>query len=66
MARGQLQTLTDRERQVFDGLIEGVSNKIIAYRLGLSVRTVEMHRANAMGKLGLKSVAEAVALMGRV
>ena len=66
VARGQLETLTDRERQVLDGLIEGASNKIIAYRLGLSVRTVEMHRGNAMGKLKLKSVAEAVALMGLV
>lgn len=44
-------------------LLEGVPNKIVAHRLGLSARTVEMHRSNALAKLKLKSIAEAMSLM---
>lgn len=61
-AKRLFQTLTDRENQVIEALLEGASNKVVAYRLGLSVRTVEMHRGNAMAKFGLKTIAEVGAL----
>jgi two-component system response regulator FixJ len=54
--------LTARERETMAILMEGVGNKEVAHRLGLSVRTVEMHRANALAKLQVKSIAEVVAL----
>ena len=41
-------------------LMNGMSNKIAAYNLSLSVRTIEMHRANGLAKLGVKSIAEAI------
>lgn len=59
-ARVQLATLTSRESDVVLNLVDGSANKIVAYRLGLSPRTVEMHRANALAKLGLKSVADLI------
>ena len=51
-----------RERDVLDGLVAGRSNKIIADELGLSIRTVEAHRARMMAHLGVRQLAEAVAL----
>ena len=59
-ARARLNILTDREREVLDGLVEGLPNKTIAYDLGISPRTVEIHRANLMQKLEVKSLAEAL------
>lgn len=53
-------TLTAREREVFQLAAEGLSNPQIAERLSLSARTVEMHRGNLMKKLGLKSQTELV------
>ena len=53
-------SLTDREREVFQLAAEGLSNPQIAERLSLSARTVEMHRANLMKKLGLKTQTELV------
>jgi DNA-binding NarL/FixJ family response regulator len=53
-------TLTHREREVFQLAAEGLSNPQIAERLTLSVRTVEMHRSSFMKKLGLKSQTEVV------
>jgi FixJ family two-component response regulator len=55
--------LTQREREIVNELAAGHSNKEIARVLDLSVRTVEMHRANAMRKLGIGNVVELVALM---
>lgn len=52
--------LTDREREVFQLAAEGLNNPQIAERLSLSVRTVEMHRAHLMRKLGLKTQTELV------
>lgn len=49
--------LTDREREVLQGLARGLSSKAVAGELAISVRTVETHRANLMHKLGVKSVA---------
>jgi len=56
----KLQALTPREREVLDGLAKGLPNKTIAYDLGISPRTVEIHRANLMTKLGVRSLSEAL------
>jgi two-component system response regulator FixJ len=59
-AKVQLNALTPRERDVLDGLVDGHSNKVVAYDLGISPRTVEIHRANLMTKLGVSSLSEAL------
>lgn len=61
-ARYLIGLLTARESETLAILMKGVSNKEVAHRLGLSVRTIEMHRANALNKLGVKSIAEVVRL----
>lgn len=61
-ARERFATLSDRERQVLSGLLAGLPNKAIAYDLGLSPRTVEVHRANVMSKTGVSSLSELVRL----
>ncbi len=58
----RLQILTPRERDVLSGLAEGLPNKTIAYDLGISPRTVEIHRANLMSKLEVRSLSEALRL----
>jgi len=57
-----LSKLTDREKQVLLGVSMGKSNKAIAHEIGISYRTVEMHRANMMMKLKARNVAELLAL----
>jgi len=52
-----MDTLTDREREVLQLVVKGLSTKEIASKLDISTRTVETHRANLMRKLNLKSVA---------
>lgn len=59
-ARTRIANLSVREREVLDWLAEGSSNKLIARELDISPRTVEIHRANMMNKLGAKHSAEAV------
>lgn len=59
-ASTRLQALTGREREVLDGLAQGLPNKTIAYDLGISPRTVEIHRSNLMSKLGVRSLSEAL------
>lgn len=59
-AEVRLQALTSREQDVLDGLARGLPNKTIAYDLGISPRTVEIHRANLMTKLGVRSLSEAL------
>jgi len=59
-AGARLDALSERQRQVLQGIVKGKPNKIIAYELGLSVRTVEAYRAQMMVKLGARSTAEAV------
>lgn len=54
----QLAALTPRERNVLEGLVRGLPNKTIAYDLGISPRTVEVHRSNLMHKLGAGSLSE--------
>src|ERR1700730_15693028 len=58
----RVATLSARERDVLDGLLAGRSNKVIAYDLGISVRTVEVHRARMMERLGLRQLAEVIRL----
>ncbi len=57
-----ISTLSPRERDVFDLVAEGMSNKAIAYTLELSSKTVEAHRAKVMEKLHAKSLADLVKL----
>ena len=57
---GRLQPLSQREMQVLRGLVAGMTNKEMARRLGLSPRTVEMHRATMMADLGVDSAADAI------
>ena len=59
-ARQRLSKLSGREMQVLEALSLGNSNKEIARKLEISPRTVEIHRANLMGKLGTKHAVEAV------
>jgi len=61
-ARNRISNLSCREREVLDWLAEGRSNKMIARELEISPRTVEIHRANMMSKLGARHAAEAVRL----
>lgn len=53
-----LSTLSPRERQVLDLVVASKPNKIIADILGISIKTVELHRSNMMSKLGVRSVPE--------
>lgn len=59
-ANAQVARLTPREREVLHGLVEGGTNKIIAQKLGISPRTVELHRAQVMNKLGATTLPELV------
>jgi two-component system response regulator FixJ len=54
--------LSPRERQVLDKLVAGRSTKQMAYDLGISARTVEVHRARMLARLGTHSLAEAIRL----
>jgi two-component system response regulator FixJ len=57
-AKTEIANLTEREREVLDGLACGYPNKTIAYDLGISSRTVEVYRANVMTKLGVHNFAD--------
>ncbi|AOH82910.1 two-component system response regulator [Sphingomonas panacis] len=59
-ARSAIASLSARERDVLTGLIDGRANKVIAYDLNLSPRTVEIYRANLMAKLNVRSLSEAL------
>ncbi|WP_084446076.1 response regulator transcription factor [Sphingomonas sp. TDK1] len=59
-AESKIAKLSPRETDVLKGLIEGRSNKIIAYELDISPRTVEIYRANLMEKLEVRSLSEAL------
>lgn len=56
----RIESLSMRERQVLDGLVAGNANKVIAYDLGISPRTVEVYRANVMTKMQARSLSELV------
>ncbi len=59
-AATSLATLTDREREVFALLVVGHPNKVIAYKLDISPRTVEIHRAHVMEKMHARNLAELI------
>ncbi|HEX8533936.1 MAG TPA: response regulator [Allosphingosinicella sp.] len=58
----RIADLSIRESEVLRGLMAGLANKVLARRLNISLRTVEMHRANMMARLGVGSLAEALTL----
>jgi len=58
--RRREESLTAREREVFKLIVDGKANKVVAIDLGLSERTVEIHRANVMEKMAARSVAHLV------
>ena len=59
----RLATLTVREREVLDGVVSGLLNKQIAGRLGIVEKTVKVHRARAVAKMGARSTAELVRMV---
>jgi len=59
----KLQQLTEREQQVLSGIVAGLQNKMIAFHLGISARTVEVHRANVMAKMGARNLAELIRIV---
>ncbi|HWV51061.1 response regulator FixJ [Pseudorhodoplanes sp.] len=59
----RLESLSQRERQVLDGLVAGLPNKTIAHDLGISPRTVEVYRANVMTKMQAGSLSELVRMV---
>lgn len=56
----RLVNLTDRERDVFEAVVHGDSNKVAAQRLGISPRTIEIYRANMMSKMGAENLSQLV------
>lgn len=62
-ARERLERLTPRERQILSAVANGLSNKEVATALDLSTRTVEMHRARMMRRLGAKRLSEVIAMI---
>ena len=61
----RLTALTDREREVMNLVVKGWSSKVIAKSLGISYRTVEVHRSHILEKLGVRSVPELIHLANR-
>lgn len=59
-AAERIATLSPREREVLAALVMGRPNKVIAFDLGISIRTVEVHRARMMERLGVRQFAEAI------
>jgi len=59
-ATERMAQLSPRERQVLEGIAVGRPSKLIAYDLGISVRTVEVHRAHMLDRLGVRNMAEAI------
>jgi two-component system response regulator FixJ len=59
-AAQRLAGLSPRERQVLEGIVAGKHNKVIAYDLDISIRTVEVHRARLLTRLGTHSMAAAI------
>ncbi|EJL27095.1 response regulator transcription factor [Novosphingobium sp. AP12] len=60
MARARVDRLTRREREVLGGVASGLSNRLIGEKLSISPRTVEIHRANMLNKLGANHTSDAI------
>jgi len=60
LENAELQSLTPREREILSEFRDGAPNKVVAAKLGLSPRTVEMHRARIFRKLGVSNLAQAL------
>jgi two-component system, LuxR family, response regulator FixJ len=58
--RERIATLTPREREVLELIVRGVASKVMAHEMGVSKRTVELHRSRVMDKMGANSVAQLV------
>ncbi|MHC4844359.1 MAG: response regulator transcription factor [Planctomycetota bacterium] len=65
-SKKKLELLTPREREILDFLITGKPNKVIAFELGISQKTVDFHRANILKKMGADSVVKLVRLLGNL
>ncbi len=59
-ARSRVQKLTRREREVLAGVADGLSNRLIGEQLAISPRTVEIHRANMLNKMGANHTSDAI------
>jgi two-component system response regulator FixJ len=57
-----LQRLTGREREILDRIAHGLQSKEIAWKLGISIRTVDLHRSNILAKLSARNTSQAVAI----
>jgi FixJ family two-component response regulator len=64
-AQARLNSLTPRERQVLDLVIEGAQNKSMAEKLGISIKTVELHRSRVMEKMHAQSLAQLIQMTAR-
>lgn len=64
--RRAYETLTPREREVFDLVVEGLPNKLIADRIGAAEKTVKIHRGRVMAKMSARSVADLVRMAARL
>jgi two-component system, LuxR family, response regulator DctR len=61
--RSRLATLSTREREVLDLILAGKMNKVVADELGISMRTVEVHRAHIFDKMQVKTAVELAGLL---
>lgn len=62
----RFQTLTSREKQILSLIAKGLINKEVSERLGLSPRTIEVHRQKGLHKLGVQTVSELVRLLSHI
>lgn len=62
MALSRIEKLSKREREILAGMVDGLSNRLIGKYLDISPRTVELHRANLLSKIGARHSAEAIRL----
>jgi two-component system response regulator DctR len=63
LVHARLATLTTREREVLDLILAGNMNKVVADKLGISMRTVEVHRAHVFDKMQVKTAVELAGLL---